>query len=98
MCSSDLPPPPPRYLESGVLQTVVAEFFLRRAPVAAIDRGTLLCGRTTNPNTGRSVLFGKRTTGLTKTQEMASFNMTRAFLKDCYRTYETPCELVITLI
>ncbi len=78
------------YLESEALQRVVAHFFDHDKPVGAICHGTLLAARSPsidNPECkGRSVLWGRRTTGLTKNQEMAAYWLTRATLRDYYRT------------
>jgi putative intracellular protease/amidase len=82
------------YLESDVLQRVVASFFDRGMPVAAICHGTLLAARSISQEdperAGKSVLWGRRTTGLTRNQEMIAFRLTRRKLGDYYRTYETP--------
>ena len=81
------------YLESEVLQHAVAHFFDRNKPVGAICHGTLLAARSQSLDpacTGRSVLWGKRTTGLTRNQEMAAYWLTRATLGDYYRTYDMP--------
>lgn len=80
------------YLESALLQSVVVDFFSRGAPVAAICHGVLLAARSMDPSTGKSVLYERNTTGLRKDQEMAAWQMTRVFLQDYYRTYETPLE------
>src|SRR5207302_11512990 len=76
------------YLESDVLQRAVAAFFAADQPVAAICHGTLLAARSRLGQ--RSVLWGKRTTGLTRRQELTAWYLTRAQLGDYYRTYETP--------
>lgn len=83
------------YLESTTLQHAVAYFFDHGMPVAAICHGTLLAARTVSespdsPNPGRSVLWGRRTTGLTHNQEMVAWELTRAWLGDYYRTYAVP--------
>ena len=78
------------YLESPLLQTAVAAFFERDLPVAAICHGTVLAARsrvTRGDNTGRSVLYGRRTTGLTRQLEMLAWRLTRHRLGDYYRTY-----------
>ena len=78
------------YLESAMLQSAVATFFDRDLPVAAICHGTVLAARsrvTRGPDAGRSVLFGRRTTGLTKQLEMLAWRLTRHRLGDYYRTY-----------
>ncbi len=77
------------YLESPVLQRAVAEFFAAGKPVAAICHGTLLAARSRSSD-GRSVLWGRHTTGLTKNQELIAWWLTRAKLGDYYRTYSVP--------
>lgn len=77
------------YLESDVLQRAVAHFFERDKPVGAICHGTLLAARTRVAG-GKSVLHGRKTTGLTRNQEMVAFQLTRAWLGDYYRTYPIP--------
>ncbi len=77
------------YLESEVLQKLVAEFFAAGAPVAAICHGVLLAARSRRAD-GRSVLFGRRTTALTWTLERAGWKVGRIFRfwdRDYYRTY-----------
>ena len=82
------------YLESGVLQEKVAHFFDHGKPVGAICHGTLLAARSMSREDpackGRSVLWGRRTTGLTRNQELIAFWMTRWKLGDYYRTYDMP--------
>ena len=82
------------YLESATLQGVVAWFFDHGLPVAAICHGTLLAARSVSRDdperAGKSVLWGRRTTGLTRNQEMIAYRLTRWKLGDYYRTYETP--------
>ena len=78
------------YLESPLLQSAVSAFFERDLPVAAICHGTVLAARSRVPrgdNAGRSVLYGRRTTGLTRQLEMLAWRLTRHRLGDYYRTY-----------
>jgi protease I len=78
------------YLESPLLQSAVATFFERDLPVAAICHGAVLAARsrvTRGDNTGRSVLYGRLTTGLTRQLEMLAWRLTRHRLGDYYRTY-----------
>ena len=78
------------YLESTLLQEAVAAFFRRDLPVAAICHGTVLAARsrvTHGGNAGRSVLYGRRTTGLTRQLEMLAWRLTRHRLGDYYRAY-----------
>lgn len=82
------------YLESPILMRVVAHFFDTEQPVGAICHGTLLAARSPSladpRRAGHSVLWGRKTTGLTRSQEMTAYQLTRVWLGDYYRTYETP--------
>jgi len=78
------------YLESPLLQAAVADFFERDRPVAAICHGTVLAARsrvTREGAAGRSVLYGRRSTGLTRQLEMLAWRLTRHRLGNYYRTY-----------
>jgi putative intracellular protease/amidase len=79
------------YLENTVLQRLVAEFFDAGKPVAAICHGVVLAARSISPRTGRSVLYGRRTTALTWRLERAAWLMSRYagrwWDRDYYRTY-----------
>jgi len=75
------------YLESDVLQRLVINFFAVQKPVAAICHGVVLAARSIDPDTGKSVIYGYRTTSLLKSQELLAFYMTRLWLKDYYLTY-----------
>ncbi len=75
------------YLESAILQTLVANFFKAEKPVAAICHGVVLVARSIQPESGNSVLHGYKTTALLKSQEMLAYNLTRLWLKDYYLTY-----------
>ena len=78
------------YLESTLLQSAVAAVFERGRPVGAICHGTVLAARsrvTQGNDAGRSVLYGRRTTGLTRQLEMLAWRLTRRRLGDYYRTY-----------
>lgn len=79
------------YLESLRLQALVAAQFAADKPVAAICHGVLLVARSRRAD-GKSVLHGRRTTGLTKQQEMTAWLMTAAWLGSYYRTYATPLQ------
>jgi protease I len=67
------------YLESALLQSIVADFFARNQPVGAICHGVLLATRARSP-AGRSVLYGKRTTALLKRMELAAWTLTCVWL------------------
>lgn len=75
------------YLESTLLQSLVANFFVAEKPVGAICHGVVLAARSKNPNTGKSVLYDYKTTALLKSQELAAYAMTRLWMKDYYLTY-----------
>ena len=75
------------YLESGVLQQLVVDFFNADKPVGAICHGVVLAARSIDPATGKSVLYNYRTTALLKKQETMAYNLTRLWLKDYYLTY-----------
>lgn len=85
------------YLEHPLLQAAVAQFFLETKPVGAICHGTLLAARSRHGD--RSVLWGLKTTGLTRRQELTAWQLTRHKLGDYYRTYPVPMadELVACL-
>jgi putative intracellular protease/amidase len=78
------------YLESPMLQAVVVEGFRRKMPIAAICHGVLLLARSVDESTGRSVLFGHQTTGLTWALEGRAWRLARIsrfWDPDYYRTY-----------
>jgi putative intracellular protease/amidase len=78
------------YLESSTLQHVVVDAFRRDMPVAAICHGVLLAARSIDPDTGRSVLSGRKTTSLTWRQERVATRIGRVvrfWEPDYYRTY-----------
>ena len=77
------------YLESPVLQRLIAEFFGADKPVAAICHGVLLAARSRDA-AGKSVLYGRKTTALTWSQERlaaATGRIVRFWDPDYYRTY-----------
>jgi protease I len=63
------------YLGSGVLQSAVADFFAQKKPVGAICHGVLLAARSSF-HPGKSVLYGKKTTALTKQMELIAWRLT----------------------
>jgi putative intracellular protease/amidase len=78
------------YLESGILQRYVSGFFEANKPVAAICHGVLLAARSISKQTGRSVLYGYRTTALTWALERSAWSLarvTRFWDPNYYRTY-----------
>jgi putative intracellular protease/amidase len=78
------------YLESNILQRLVADFFDEEKPVAAICHGVLLAARSISKRTGRPVLGGYRTTALTWAFESSAWavaRITRFWDPNYYRTY-----------
>lgn len=78
------------YLESPLLQGLVAAFFAADKPVAAICHGVLLAARSRSSISGKSVLFGRRTSALTWVLEKKAWStarITRYWDPHYYRTY-----------
>jgi putative intracellular protease/amidase len=80
-----------RYLEDPGLQRFVADFFDADKPVAAICHGVVLAARSRSSRTGRSALFGRRTTALTWKLEKSAWSsmrfLGRVWDPGYYRTY-----------
>lgn len=80
-----------QYLEDAVLQRFVGDFFDAEKPVAAICHGVVLAARSTSTRTGRSVLYGRKTTALTWKLEKAAWStmkfLGRVWDPAYYRTY-----------
>ncbi len=78
------------YIDSAILQRLVVEAFRRGMLVAAICHGVLLAARSVDPSTGRSVLYGRKTTALTWDFERRAWRLarvTRFWDPGYYRTY-----------
>lgn len=84
------------YLESEVLQRLVAAFFAADKPVGAICHGVVLAARSVDARSGKSVLHGRKTTALTWALENAGWTFGRIgrfWDPTYYRTYmEEPGE------
>jgi putative intracellular protease/amidase len=76
-----------QYLASEALQAKVAAFARTGRPVGAICHGVLVLARARDPETNRSVLFGRRTTCLPKYMERTAYFLTAWKLGKYYRTY-----------
>lgn len=76
-----------QYLGSEVLHAKVGEYWALERPVGAICHGVLVLARTRDPATGRSPLYGRRTTCLPKYMERSAFMATAWRLGRYYRTY-----------
>jgi len=84
-----------QYLESTVLQEKIVEFWQLNRPIAAICHGTLLLSRCKDPQTGKSLLFKRKTTTLPKFMEDVAYTLTKWKYERRYRTYELHCELEV---
>ena len=84
------------YLESPVLQRAIGGFFEAGKPVGAICHGVVAACRTIDPATGKSVLYGRKTTALLKRQERLAYHLTRRKLGDYYLTYPVTVEDEVT--
>jgi len=80
------------YLESNVLQQAIVGFLAKQKPVGAICHGVIPVCRAIDEKTGRSPLYGRKTTALLKRQELLAYNLTRFNLGDYYRTYPITVE------
>ncbi len=76
-----------QYLGSEPLRRKVAEYWALDRPVGAICHGVLVLARARDPSTGRSLLYGRRTTCLPKYMERSAFFTTAWLLGRYYRTY-----------
>jgi putative intracellular protease/amidase len=83
-------------LESPAAQHLSVTAMSRNIPVGAVCHGVLLLARSIDPATGRSVLYGRRTTALTAALELGGWAMTRLWLGDYYRTYPTTVQAEVT--
>ena len=82
----------PEYLRlnEDVLR-IVRHFADTNKPIAAICHGVVVAARSIDPATGRSVLYGKKTTALTWTLEHRASSVarfTRFWDRGYYRTYD----------
>lgn len=82
--------------ESSAAQAIAAMAMSREIPVGAVCHGVLLLARAIDPSTGRSVLYGRRTTALTAALELGGWALTRAWLGDYYRTYPTTVQAEVS--
>ena len=84
------------YLEARELQSAIVDFFMQDLPVGAICHGVVAACRAIDPATGKSVLYGRKTTALLKRQERLAYNLTRYNLGDYYLTYPETVEDEVT--
>lgn len=76
-----------QYLESKVLQAKVAGFFAAGKMIGSICHGAVLLARTIDPETGKSVIHGRKLSGLTKFLERLAYYITFWRRGKYYRTY-----------
>jgi len=80
-----------QFLEEPLLQNFVASFFDTGKPVGAICHGVLLAARSRSTRTGKSVLYGRKTTALTWKLERTAWStmkyLGRWWDPGYYRTY-----------
>jgi putative intracellular protease/amidase len=81
-----------QYLASGVVQAKVVAFAKTKKPMAAICHGVIVLARAIDPETGKSVLHGRRTTCLPKYMERTAYWLTAWKLGRYYRTYDAYVE------
>jgi putative intracellular protease/amidase len=75
------------YLESPSVQKIALEAHRRGAVIGAICHGVLVLARTTDTQTGRSLLDGKTVTALTKSLERSALWLTFWRVGRRFRTY-----------
>jgi putative intracellular protease/amidase len=78
------------YIDSDILRRLVVDAFARGMIVGAICHGVLLAARSVDPGTGRSVLYGRKTTALTWAMERLAWRLTRVtrfWDPNYYRTF-----------
>ena len=84
------------YLESKPVQELVTAHMRANKPVGAICHGVLIPARAIDPETGKSVLRGRKTTALTNIQELSAWAMTGLWLGSYYRTYKQTVQDEVT--
>jgi putative intracellular protease/amidase len=75
------------YLENILLRQKVLEFWQKKKVMGSICHGILVLSRTQDPESGQSILYGKKVTGLTKFLERLAYILTFWKLGKYYRTY-----------
>jgi len=84
------------YLESTILQSAIAGFFSANKPVGAICHGVVAVARSRDADSGKPVLYGRKTTALLKRQELLAYRLTRSKLGDYYLTYPVTVQDEVT--
>jgi len=76
-----------QYLESSLLQAKVLQFWRQGKLIGAICHGVLVLARTIDPQTGHSLLFGRKVTALPRSLDRAAFLSDSWLLKRGYIMY-----------
>ncbi|MDP9510006.1 type 1 glutamine amidotransferase domain-containing protein [Pseudomonas protegens] len=80
-------------LESADVRRIILAFFKADKPVAAVCHGPLALARCIDPDSGRSVLYGRKVTALLAgPMELAAWIVTAPWLGRYYRTYDCSVE------
>jgi len=77
-----------QFLDSTILQRKALEFWRQGKVIGAICHGVLVLARAVDHETGRSILYGRKVTALTKNLERAGYALTFWLLDRRYRTYD----------
>lgn len=77
------------YWESPILQAKVLQFFHLDKLVGAICHGVMVLARTFDPQTGHSVLYGRKVTGVPPALDRLGYRLNVTLLRRSYSTY--PC-------
>ncbi len=75
------------YLEDKVLQAKVLQFWQQDKVVGAICHGMLVLARTIDPQTGRSILYGRKVTAVPRWLDRVAYKMDAWFVKRGYIMY-----------
>jgi len=78
-----------QYLENSLLQNKVLQFWQRGKLIGAICHGILVVARTIDPQTGRSVLYGRKVTALPKSLDRLAYLLDKWLVKHGYIMYSS---------
>jgi putative intracellular protease/amidase len=76
-----------QYLGNRLLQSKVLEFWQQGKLVGAICHGILVLSRTIEPQSGRSILYGRKVTALPRSLDRAAYHLDSWFIKHGYIMY-----------
>jgi putative intracellular protease/amidase len=77
-----------QYLEDKTLQEKVVLFFKANKIIGSVCHGGLVLARSIDSDTGKSIIYSKKVTALTKILERTAYYITSWKLGDYYRTYD----------